>query len=122
MDQLEVKKFLVTYWQDIAFGAFTFVSILRVLANRSLANQLKRHEAPTWEFLGRPELFGNHSTRAELSFDWYTWARTYKNSKIKQIRILGDLKLACSAAMWTLALAIIMFGDLNRYNHLFFGK
>ena len=122
MDQFELRKFVVAHWQDIALGAFIFVSILRALAYRSLANQLKRYDTPTWVSLGRPKLFGDHSTKDELSFDWYTWARKYKNSEIRQIRILGDLKFACSAAMWILALAIIMFGDLNRYNHLFFGK
>jgi hypothetical protein len=122
MDQLELKQFAVAHWQDIAFGGFILVSLLRALFSRNLANELKRRDPSTWEALGRPNLFGDNSTRDILSFDWYVWARRYRNSETRKLRILGDLKFACSAAMWILALAIIVFGDLNRYNHLILSK
>jgi hypothetical protein len=106
-------------WQDVAFGVFFLVVALRALLSRCLANELKRYAPSTWELLGRPKLYGESSTRDLPGFDWNIWAR---HSEVGRIRILANLKLVCSAAMWMIALAIIMFGDLNRYNHLISGK
>lgn len=106
-------------WQDIALGVLFFVVASRALVSGRLANELKRHAPSTWESLGRPKLYGESSTRDLPGFDWNVWAR---NSEVGRIRILANLKLACSAAMWIIALAIIIFGDLNRYNHLISGK
>lgn len=105
-------------FQDLAFGAFFFVVALRTLISRCLANELKRHAPSTWELLGRPKLYGESSTKALPGFDWHIWAR---NNEVRRVRFLMNLKFVCSAVMWLIALAIILFGDLNRYNHLIFG-
>jgi hypothetical protein len=105
--------------QDIAFGVFFIAVALRTLMSRYLANELKRDAPSTWEFLGKPQLYGESSTENLPGFDWNLWTRNNENGRI---RILVSIKLACSAVMWMIALAIIMFGDLNRYNHLISGK
>jgi hypothetical protein len=61
MDQLEVSKFAVAHWQDIAFGAIILVGGIGGVAFRSLTNRLKRYDTSTWEALGRPKLFSRKS-------------------------------------------------------------
>jgi hypothetical protein len=101
-------------WQDVAFGVFFFVVVLRIVVSRFLANELRRYAPTTWELLGKPILHGESSNRNLPGFDWNIWART---SEVRRIRALIYLKLACSAAAWMIALAIITFSDLNRYAH-----
>src|SRR6266481_4098466 len=116
MDQLEVGKLVAAHWQDIAFGAIILVGGIGGVAFRSLTNHLKRYDNWTWEAVGRPELFSRKSAKDELTWFWYILARKYRNSEIREIRVLGDLNFACFAAMWILFLAVITFGDLNRYD------
>jgi hypothetical protein len=116
MYQLEVSKFAAAHWQDIAMGAIILVAAIGGVAQHSLTNCLKRHDASTWEALGRPQLFSGKSTKEDLTYLWYILARQYRKSEIRKIRALGDLSFVCFTAMWILALAVITFGDLNRYN------
>ncbi len=123
MYQLDASKFAAAHWQDIAMGAILLAAAMAAVAYRGLTNCLKLYETSTWEALGRPQLFGRKSTKEELTYFWYILARQYRKSGIRKIRVLGGLSFACFAAMWILALAVITFGDLNRYNfHWTFGK
>lgn len=116
MDQFELNKFATAHWLDIAFGAMLLLAGIGGVAFHSLTNQLMRNDPSAWETLGRPKLFSRKSTNDELTWFWYILARKYRNCEIREIRVLGDLNFACFVAMWILFLAVITFGDLNRYN------
>jgi hypothetical protein len=53
----------------------------------------------------------------ELNYFGYILLRTYRDSEVKEIRMLGDLNFICLVVMWTLAVAVMTFGDLHGYDH-----
>ena len=64
-------------WQDVAFGVFFFVVVLRIVVSRFLANELRRYAPTAWELLGKPVLYGESSNRifrASIGI-WQTSAR-----------------------------------------------
>jgi disulfide bond formation protein DsbB len=123
MDQTEIGKFVVSHWQDIALAVIIAVSIIGGVAFYHLAKHLERFEPSTWQALGRPKLFSKKSIKDQLNYFWYTLTRKYRRSEVAEIRMLGDLNFMCLVVAWILALAVITFGDLNRYDlRLIFGK
>jgi hypothetical protein len=57
-------------WQDVAFGVFFFVVVLRIVVSRFLANELRRYAPTAWELLGKPVLYGESSNKNLPGFDW----------------------------------------------------
>ncbi|WP_426524906.1 hypothetical protein [Bradyrhizobium sp. McL0615] len=123
MDQLGIVKLAAAHLQEFAFGLIIVICVAGGLGYRSLANCLKRYDTSTWEDVGRPELFSKKSIKDELSFSWYILARKYRKSEIRRIRVLGDLCFVCFVAVWLVALTVMIFGDLGKYDlHLRFGN
>ncbi len=90
-----------------AMGAFSYGRLIR---------NLERYEETQWIALGRPRLFNwrnPRSMREELHFYWYILSRQYRTSDIPQIRIFGNIALACLLMAWIIALWSIVFGDLS---------
>ena len=118
MDAL-VSKMAAVNLQDIALAIFLVISMIGALAHRSLANALRSSEDAGWKSAGSLDAFKGESMADEVTFIWNIVSRKYRASQIRKIRMLGDLNLACFVAMWIIALAVIMFGDLGRYDKLF---
>jgi hypothetical protein len=90
-----------------AIGAFSYSRLLR---------DLERYEETQWIALGCPRLFNwrnPRSMREEFRFFWYILSRQYRTSDIPQIRMFGNVELACLLAAWIIALWSIVFGDLS---------
>ena len=108
---------MVSHWQDIALAVIIVVAIVAGVAFYHLAKHLERFEPSTWQALGRPKLFSKRSIKDQFNYFWYISTRKYRSSEVAEIRIWGDLNFMCLVVAWSLALAVITFGDLNRYNH-----
>jgi hypothetical protein len=114
MDQ-SVGKAVASHLQDIALVLLLITSVIAAVAQRSLANDLKRNENVGWKMVDIPD-FSHRSSMSEMAFLWSILIRDYRHSEIRKIRLLADLTLACIVAMWIIALAVIAFGDLGRYD------
>jgi hypothetical protein len=119
MDQSEIGKFVASYWQDIALAVIILVGVIGGVGYVRLAKHLERSEPSTWLALGRPKLFSKKSMKDELKYFGYLLTRKYRHSDVREIRMLGDLNFICLVVAWTLALAVMTFGDLHRYDHFF---
>jgi hypothetical protein len=53
------------------------------------------------------------SIREEFRFLWYILSCQYRTSNISQIRMFGNIELACLLAAWIITLCLIIFGDLS---------
>jgi hypothetical protein len=118
MDQL-IGKAVASHLQDIALAILISSGIIAVAAQRRLANYLKRNENVGWKMVDIPDFSHRESLRAEMAFTWSILAPNYRHSENTKIRLLADLILVCIVTMWTIALAVIVFGDLGRYDFVF---
>ena len=118
-DQTGIGTSVAAHWQDIALAAIIIVGVIGAVGYSRLTKRLERFEPAVWQALGRPTSSSKKSMKDELNFFGYILLRTYRDSKVKEIRMLGNLNFICLVVMWTLALAVITFGDLDRYDHFF---
>ena len=107
---------LTVHMRATAIGVLIVISIIAILAERSLFNNLKRYEPHQWEALGGPENFkitkrqftGINSILDEWRIGRYIFLMKYLSSERWEIRRAGHIAFGCS--IMTALLAIVLFG------------
>lgn len=105
--------------QDIALAILVITGLIGGVAHRSLTNCLKRGRNVGWTIVDIPDVSQRDAMRNEVTFLWNIVTRKYRHDESRKIRLLGDLNLFCFLTMWIIALAVVMFGDLGRYDRFF---
>lgn len=111
----------ITVWSvhlNYALYALFFLFLaVNAVAERSLINNLKRHDPSTWEALGRPEfkmanqnLRGLNPMRQQFRFSRYILSMKYRGSGMKEVRTAGDISFGCMIMLWTIGIYLLTFG------------